>query len=154
MSAATLTAATDHRNTPPSAAPRSRRGLRRVGAVLAGLVAIFVLSTGVDLVLHATGVFPAWGQTMSDGLFLLATAYRIVFSIAGCYLAARLAPDRPAAHARALGIVGVVISLGGVAAAWGGQLGPLWYPIGLVLVSLPCAWVGGRLRLAQLRGQA
>jgi hypothetical protein len=56
-------------------------------------------------VLHATGVFPPFGQPMADALFLLATAYRIVYGVAGCYLTARLAPDRPMRHALALGVV-------------------------------------------------
>jgi hypothetical protein len=121
---------------------------RRIGAVLAGLIVIVVLSTAVDVVLHATGVFPPWGQPMSDALFALATAYRIVISIGGCYLAARLAPDRPMQHALALGAVGVVISSIGAAVTIGRgpELGPMWYPLLLVVVAMPCAWVGGRLR--------
>src|SRR5881628_928924 len=124
-----------------------RRPLRSVGAVLAGFIAIFVLSTVTDVVLHVTGVFPPWGQPMSDGLFLLATAYRVVFSIAGCYIAARLAPDRPMWHALALGVVGIVVSGVATVVTWnkGPAFGPHWYPIALVLVSIPCAWAGGRL---------
>src|SRR5882762_9275238 len=51
-----------------------------------------MISRGPDMVFHTTGTYPPWGQTMSDGLFLLATAYRIVYSVAGCYLVAWLAP--------------------------------------------------------------
>jgi hypothetical protein len=39
-----------------------RRVLRGVGAVLAGVI----LSIGTDVALHATGVFPPWGQPMVD----------------------------------------------------------------------------------------
>lgn len=39
--------------------------------------------------------------------------YRTVYNIAGCYIAARLAPDRPMAHSLALGIVGLVVSTAG-----------------------------------------
>src|SRR2546425_413269 len=92
---------------------RPRRVLRRIGAVLAGLLAIFVLSTATDVALHATGVYPPWSERMSDALFLLALAYRIVYGVAGCYIAARLAPDRPMQHALALGAVGVVFSTAG-----------------------------------------
>jgi hypothetical protein len=55
-----------------------RHVLRRIDAVLAGLLAIIILSTATDAVLHATGVFPPSGQPMVDAFFLLATAYRIV----------------------------------------------------------------------------
>jgi hypothetical protein len=126
---------------------RSRRPLRSIGAVLAGLLFIFIVTTIVDVVLHATGVFPPWGKAMSDGLFGVATAYRIVISIAGCYIAARLAPDRPMAHALVLGVIGVVISAIGAAVTWnkGAEFGPHWYPLLLVVVAMPCAWVGGKL---------
>jgi hypothetical protein len=77
---------------------------RSIGAVLAGFVAIVVLSLGTDAALHASGVFPPWGQPMGDALFLLATAYRIVYGVAGSYIAARLAPDRPMPPALALGV--------------------------------------------------
>jgi hypothetical protein len=34
------------------------------------------------------------GFPMSDSVFLLATAYRVVYSVLGCDLTARLAPNR------------------------------------------------------------
>ena len=124
--------------------------LRSIGAVLAGFVAIFAVTTATDVLLHATGVFPPWGQPMSDRLFLLATAYRIVYGVAGSYLTARLAPDRPMRHALWLGFVGVVFSIAGTVATWdrGPEFGPKWYPLALVAIAIPCAWAGGRLREA------
>jgi hypothetical protein len=124
--------------------------LRRIGAVLAGLLVIIILSTAIDVVLHATGVFPPWGRPMSDGLFALATAYRIVISIGGCYIATRLAPDRPMQHALVLGVIGVVLSIIGAVLiiGRGPEFGPMWYPLALVVSAMPCAWVGGRFRTA------
>jgi hypothetical protein len=135
---------------------RPRRILRRFGAVLAGLLAIIILSSATDMVLHATGIFPPSGQPMSDALFLLATAYRIVYGVAGSYIAAWLAPDRPMQHALALGVVGVGISTAGALVTWnaGPAFGPKWYPLAVIAISLPCAWVGGRLREMQLRARA
>jgi hypothetical protein len=132
---------------------RPRRILRRIGAVLAGFLAIIILSSATDMVLHATGIFPPSGQPMSDALFLLATAYRIVYGVAGSYIAAWLAPDRPVQHALVLGVVGVGISTAGALATWnaGPAFGPKWYPLAVIAISLPCAWVGGRLREMQLR---
>jgi hypothetical protein len=129
---------------------RPRRG-RSLLAILAGLVVIFVLSIGTDQILHATGVYPSWGQPMSDALFLLATVYRIVYGVLGCWVTARLAPDRHMAHAMALGGIGVVLGLLGLVAAQKQTpaLGPMWYSIAIVAISLPCAWLGGRIRLAQ-----
>ncbi len=129
-----------------------RRVGRSVLAVLAGFLVILVLSLGTDVALHASGIYPPWGKTMADSLFGLATAYRIVYGVLGCWVAARLAPNRPMAHAVALGLLGVVISLGGLAYAQkqGPEFGPLWYSVAIVAISFPCAWLGGRIRLAQL----
>ncbi len=131
----------------------SRRILRRIGAVLAGMILIIILDTGLDVIMHATGIYPPWFQPMRTGLWLLALGYRTVDSIAGCYLTARLAPDRPLMHALILGAIGVVFSAAGVIATWskGPEFGPKWYPIALVCIALPCAWIGGTLRERQLQ---
>ena len=142
---ATLTA-------PPTGQTRPRRTLRRVAAVCAGLVAIFAVTTATDAVMHASGVFPPVGQPMGHGLFLLATAYRIVFGVFGCYLAARLAPDRPMQHALILGFIGLVLSTAGAVAMW--DAGPGWYPLAIIAISVPCAWLGGRLHIGRARGPA
>jgi len=124
-----------------------RRLLRSTGAVLAGLVAVFVLSLGTDQVLHSLQVYPPWGQPLYDtGLLLLALAYRIVYGIVGGYVVARLAPRNPMRHALVVGIVGLVLSTAGVIAATRMDLGPMWYPVVLLLTALPCAWLGGLLR--------
>jgi hypothetical protein len=121
------------------------RALRRVGALLAGLLVVVILSTAADAVLHATGVYPPVGRPMSDALFLLATAYRLAFGALGSFVAARLAPARPMGHALALGAVGTALALAGLLATWDDALGPPWYPVALVVTALPCAWLGGRL---------
>jgi hypothetical protein len=135
--------------------PRHRL-LRGVGAVLAGFAVIVVASTATDVVLHATGVFPPWGQAMTAWLFALAAVYRTIISVAGCYLTARLAPDRPMQHALALGALGVVVSVAGTLATLGRgpAFGPIWYPLALVAVSLPCAWTGGMLARQSRQGRA
>ncbi len=127
-----------------------RRALASVGAVLAGFLATFILSVGTDAALHAAGVFPALGQPMADSLFLLATAYRAAWTIAGGYLTARLAPHRPMRHALALGAIGMLVGTVGLLATWGRGLGPAWYPIAIVAMALPCVWAGARLRERQL----
>jgi hypothetical protein len=116
-------------------------------AVGAGFFVTALLSIGTDALLHALGVFPPWGQPMSDTLFVLATMYRVVFTVAGGYLTARLAPERPMRHVIVLGCIGVVAATLGVALTWnsGPELGPKWYPVLLVVTALPCVWLGGRM---------
>src|SRR2546428_198285 len=71
-------------STVPPAPPRRR--WRSVGAVVAGFVAVFALSVGTDQVLHVLKVYPPWGEPMAGALFMLATAYRIVYTILGGYI--------------------------------------------------------------------
>ena len=130
-------------------AASSQRSLpRSILAVIAGFLTVAVLSTVTDLCLHATGVFPPEGQPMADGLWVLCMGYRVLFTIAGGFVAASLAPSRPMTHAVVLGCIGTVVALLGVASTWdkGPAYGPKWFPISLVVTGLPCTWLGGRLR--------
>jgi peptidoglycan/LPS O-acetylase OafA/YrhL len=133
----------------------SRKVLRRLGAVLAGLVLVVILDTAIDVVMHATGIYPPWFQPMRTSLWLVAIGYRMIDGTIGGYVAARLAPDRPVVHALALGSIGFVLSIAGVLATLnkGPEFGPKWYPLALVVVSLPCALLGGFLRARQLKGR-
>jgi hypothetical protein len=128
-----------------------RRLMRSTGAVLSGVLAIVFLSLGTDQLLHTLEVYPPWGEPMYDaGLNLLALAYRIVYAVLGSYVAARLAPHAPMRHALAVGVVGVLLSLAGaIVTITQYDLGPDWYPVALVLISLPCAWLGGLLHRAR-----
>jgi len=127
-----------------------RRIGRSIGAVLAGMLAVVILSLGTDLALHAAGIFPALGDRMSDNLFVLATVYRTIYAVLGGYITARLAPNRPMQHALLNGLIGVALSTLGAVVTWNRALGPHWYPLALVVTALPTAWLGGKLRLMQL----
>jgi hypothetical protein len=93
---------------------------------------------------------------MSDALLLLATVYRTLYGVAGSYITARLAPNRPMQHVLLGCGVGLVLSIVVGAATWNRVpfLGPHWYSLALIATALPSAWVGGRLRVMQLREQA
>jgi hypothetical protein len=140
--------------TAPGREPRNL--WRSTGAIVLGFVAVVVLSLGTDEVLHLLKVYPPWGHPMFEpGLNLLALSYRIVYTIIGSFIAARFAPRNPMRHAMILGAVGFVLSIPGVIIATHTNLGPAWYPIALVVTSLPCAWLGGVLyQRKQPRGEA
>ena len=114
---------------------------------MAGLLFVIIITTATDALLHGAGIFPPWGQPMSDSLFVLAFAYRIVYGIAGGYVTARIAPNKPVNHAVLLGVAGFVLSLAGAAATWnrGPEFGPKWYPLALIVIAIPTAWLGGKL---------
>jgi hypothetical protein len=126
--------------------------LRSIVAVVAGFLVTAVLSLGTDVVLHATGIYPPWMQPMSDSLFVLATSYRLVFTVLGGYITARLAPASPVRHSLILGAIGFLAASAGLAATWnaGPELGPRWYPILLVVTAIPCCWLGGKIRESQI----
>ena len=130
---------------------------RSIGAIFAGFAFVLIVTLVTDQLLHVTRVFPPWGASMAgyDAALLLATAYRIVYGIAGSYVTARLAPDRPMQHALLGGFIGLALSIVGAAVTWNGgpAFGPHWYPLALVVTALPTAWAGGKLRLMQLRAR-
>lgn len=120
--------------------------LKSIGAVLAGMIFIIASHMITDRVLEAAGVFPPPEQGLHiTWMVVLATVYRTVLSIAGCYLTAALAPSRPMLHAMILGGIGFVIS--GIASYFviPMNLGPAWYPIALTVLSPVSGWMGGML---------
>src|SRR5262245_16307309 len=120
--------------------------LRSVLAVLAGVIFIGITHSGMDFLLESLGVFtPPTVRFDTPWMLVTALVYRSIFSIIGCYMAGVLAPSRPMLHAMILGIIGVLLSILGTIVNLQMDLSPMWYPIALVLVSLPCAWLGGRL---------
>ena len=119
--------------------------LKSVGAVLAGLIFIGITHTGMDAILENTGVLPKGNLHVGTGLILIVIGYRAVLSLIGCYITALLAPKSPMKHALALGIVGVLLSTVGAIATANMNLGPSWYAWTLVVISLPIAWLSGKL---------
>ena len=122
-----------------------------IWSLVAGVVVIIVATTLVDMALHLTGVFPPMSEPINDAHALLATAYRVIISIGGAWLTAKLAPEKPMKHALILGYVGVVLGLVGLVATWNLGLGPRWYPIALVVLAIPQCWVGGTIYELQAR---
>lgn len=127
--------------------------LRSVLAIVAGFVLIGALTFATTAALQAAGVMPPQGQPLADpALLVLSLAYVAVYAIAGCYLAAWLAPSRPMRHALILGVLGlafnVVTGLG-----MRGQV-PDWYIAAGIVLTMPYAWIGGRLREGQAARRA
>ncbi|MGE5326415.1 MAG: hypothetical protein ACM3NO_05205 [Deltaproteobacteria bacterium] len=129
-----------------------RRVGRSILAVITGIVVAAVLSIGTDIVMHVLGYLPPLGEPASDGSLMVATVYRTIYGVLGAFVTARLAPHRPMMHVMVLGTLGLIVSVIGAAATWnkGPAFGPHWYPVALIVLALPTAWVGGALREMQL----
>lgn len=119
--------------------------LRSIGAVLAGLVAVVLLSTLTDEIMHATGIIPR-GPMWNPAHNALAFGYRCVIGIVGGYLTARLAARNAMTHVVILGVIGTALATLGVFATAGLNWGPRWYPIALAVTALPTCWLGGWLQ--------
>jgi hypothetical protein len=128
--------------------------LKSIGSVLAGLIFIGITHTGTDAILEGTGVLPKGHLNVGAGLILLVILYRAIFSIAGCYLTAKLAPRNPMKHSLILGGIGTVLSAAGAIATADMNIGPAWYGWSLVVIALPIAWLAGRLYLAKNQNEA
>jgi hypothetical protein len=77
-------------------------------------------------------------------MVVLAIVYRSIYMLVGGYVTATLAPNRPMGHAIALGIVGIALGIAAAIATWG--ITPAWFSISLVILALPCVWLGGKLK--------
>lgn len=130
----------------------AKKILQGIGAVVAGAAVSIILALGTDSAMRAAGIFPKTEGSMSDALFILATVYRTVYGVLGAYIAARLAPNRPMMHALILGALGTVAAAAGAIAMWDKMpaIGPKWYALALIVLALPPAWLGAKLRLMQL----
>jgi hypothetical protein len=127
----------------------SRKIVQSAGALIAGFIVNVALSLGMDVALRAAAILPALGVPMTDAQSLLATVYRTLIAILGSYVVARLAPHHPLEHALVGGAIGMVLAAIGAAATWNQGLGPHWYPLALVVLALPTAWAGGKIRELQ-----
>lgn len=118
--------------------------LKSIGAVLAGLVAVFVLSGATDALLEGTGIMKQPFADNGTGFILLVVLYRQLYVAIGAYITAALAPDKPMKHAMILAGVGFVLGIVGAIVMW--HVPPHWYPVSLVVLGWPSAWIGGKLR--------
>ena len=118
-------------------------------AVVAGFVAVLVLSIGTDTILTMYGIFPRQDDPGAylPWMLIVALLYKCNFTILGGYITAALAPNRPMRHAMILGGIGFVIALLGAIINWDNATASgTWYPIALIILTLPSVWAGGKLK--------
>jgi hypothetical protein len=120
--------------------------LKSIGAVVAGFLAVAILSTMTDSVLEGVGIFPpvTAGGLYVTWMLILAFAYRSLYAFVGGYVTAYLAPSNPKRHVMILAILGTIGGLVGVVVGW--NLSSHWYPIALAVTAYPLVWYGGKLR--------
>jgi hypothetical protein len=123
--------------------------LKSAGAILAGFILVLVLSILTDILFEGSGIFPPASEPGSylPWMLLAALIYRSIFAVAGGYVTAALAPGRAMDHVMILGIIGLVFATLGAIANWNvAMVSGTWYPVALIILTLPCVWIGGRVR--------
>ena len=120
--------------------------MRSLWAVLAGFILIGLLGFGTDAIMHAMSpwAYDERGGTTNLPILIVSMVYSAVYGLVGCYVTARLAPSNPMKHALILGFIGIFAAGAANWALWGHV--PAWWSIGNVLLVLPLAWLGGKLR--------
>ena len=130
--------------TPPPPADHQPLLLRHIMPVVAGGLVTLLLTVVTDNTLNVHQVLPGGGRPVpGSGSLLLAAAYRGLFAILGCHMAARLAPaGQPRIrYALALGALMLVVNVIGAASLWG-QV-PAWYSLSGIALTIPYAIIGG-----------
>lgn len=120
--------------------------LKSIGAIVAGFALGATLSIGTDFLFDKLRIMSMENfKDNSISIILLVIIYRFIFNMAGCFLTAKLAPKNPMKHCIVIGIIGTVLSILGSFTMWDKAIP--FYNIAIILISLPSAWLGGKLFL-------
>jgi|KBSMisStaDraftv2_1062788.scaffolds.fasta_scaffold1442552_2 hypothetical protein len=118
--------------------------LKSIWAIVAGFLFVVVLSIVTDILLEKTGVMKMPFDYNASWFIILVIIYRNIYGVVGSYITAALAPAKPMRHAMIGGFIGFSLSIIGAIIMW--DKPPHWYAISLIILALPSAWLGGKLR--------
>ena len=126
---------------------------RSILALIAGFVATFVFSVGIDAIVRATmpGAFGADGRTPSAAMMTISMAYTLVCAAAGGYITAWIAGRAELLHALALGTLGALSTLAIILLAPPAQRTLTLFASAMLVI--PATAIGGWLR-ARVRAAA
>jgi hypothetical protein len=130
--------------TPAEPAPAEPMLIRHIVPVLVGGAVTLLLTVVTDNALSGHEVLPGGGQqALTTTTLLLMAAYRGLFAIVGCHLAARLAPAGQPRMRYALGLGFLMLILNVIGAvSLRGQV-PAWYSLSGIALTIPYAIIGG-----------
>jgi hypothetical protein len=113
-------------------------------SVFVGILVIFALSTLTDVILEKSGLMQLPFAANPLWVKLVVVLYRNVYVAIGAYITASMAPVNPMKHVWILAGIGCMLGILGAIAMW--HEPPHWYPISLVLLGVPFAWLGGKFK--------
>lgn len=121
--------------------------LKSIVAIIAGFALGAILSGGTDFLLNKLGIISMENFKQNSVLTIcFVILYRFAFNVIGCYLTAKLAPNNPMKHCIIIGVIGTVLGILGSVVMWDKAVP--FYNISIILISLPSAWLGGKLYLS------
>ena len=120
--------------------------LKSIGAILVGIIVVFALSTITDVLLETNGWMKLPFSDNPLWLMWVVVLYRNIYVVLASYIVALLAPANPMKHAMIFAWIGLVLGILGAVAMW--HEPPHWYPVVLIVLGFPSAWLGGRVRTA------
>jgi hypothetical protein len=123
--------------------------LKSIGVVLLALVIVFALSHLTDVILEKTGSMKIPFAENPLWLMLFVTIYRTLYVAIGGYVIAAFAPSRPMRLLTVYAAIGFALGTLGAIAMW--HEPPHWYPVALIILGVPAALVGGKLRDARMQ---
>jgi hypothetical protein len=123
--------------------------LKKIGVVMLGILAIFILPGICDTISILIGLppFPPKPETYTPLMLVISFVYRVVFVFVGGYIVGKLAPNNSMKLVLVFAIICIPIALYGIVAGWNLPSYPHWYPIGLFVLTYPSVWFGGKLAL-------
>lgn len=128
---------------------------KSIGVILLAFVINALLSVITDFLLESIGVLP----DPSKGLFdtwaiVLVLFYRGIYTVFTGFVVARLAPGNAMLHAVILGIIGTAITVMAVSSPAFAEKAPLWFGYTLAGITIPCLWLGVKIRANWPEGKA
>ena len=118
-------------------------------AILAGFLVWSILWVGSNAAI--TAAFPTHfaedGSTQSTGILALLLFDSVLFSLIAGWLTAKLAHRKELGHALGLGLALLAVGIAVQLQYW--DVMPLWYHLIFLVMLLPMAWVGGRIRVGR-----
>lgn len=120
----------------------NKNTFKSIGAVFVGIITVAASAGVTDVILESTGFMKIPFTGNPWWIILLALVYRCIYTVAGGYITAALAPRRPVYHAIILGCIGTALGILGAIAMW--SQAPPWFMIGIITTALPCTWLGGK----------
>ncbi len=113
--------------------------LKSIWSILAGFLAVIILSIVSDMVI---------GHFMGTPPLVIAFIYRSLYTILGGYITASLAPTRPMKHIIIAMIIGGILGVLGAIGNW--KLGTHWYPVAIAMTGPIFVFLGGELKIKKL----